>query len=546
MELRGDIMSDYSSINITQSEIDSDKWKLTLYKRIKDRTPYEKTEQLTISQVTGRLVGIGYDETEYYLSLYELYTSDEVHVLSEELNKEISQDMFQRVQKIIMINQKEKGLSVNRIVAFMEGEQLIPKHPNQTLHRLLRNAFMTVLDTFKKLHENSLNSPDFRRVLVDLVKWSWNHLDPWLQEADPEEEMPRVIWYGEASKSQLYFLYYLMLLGCDVLLFHPGGKDQFAELDPDQSVSKLVEYPTNGEVEPFPTEKPDRQSTVAYRATQELNDVLFHDGSQLYKPWQFRDSMPSAVTLKTTYDELFLISQEKAFVRPNFQATRGEVQIPTIFAKIMGVSENKKEYWSRLHSLIEHKNTTLIRHFPFTAEVKANNRFHYQHALGGDGCLEPEKMMAGNWWQYKHLPDGAQRAIAHVISKMCESPRLIPLNHEKLEDVKLYLFSQATDLSQEDLKLIQKFDYSQEVPKLVLFNNEINGTLSRSDAARLLFFNELGVDIAVYNPPGHNCIEQFIESNVFDTHWLEEMSFELDFKEPSFVRRIFQSLKSHK
>jgi hypothetical protein len=539
-------MSDYSSINMTQAEIDSDKWKLTLYKNLNERTPYEKNEQLTFCQVTGRILGIGYDETDYYLSLYELYSSGEVHVLSEELNKEISPDMFQRVQKIIMINQKEKGLSVNRIVAFMEGERLIPDHLDHPLHRLLRQSLISVLDTFQKQHNDGLNSPDFRRVLVDLVKWSWNHLDPWLKETNHEVEMPRVIWYGDATKSQLYFLYYMMTVGCDVLIFHPEGKDQFADLDPDQDFSKVINYPTKGELEPFPTEKPDRQSTVAYRATQELNEVLFHDGSQLYKPWQFRDSLPSSVTLKTTYDELFMILKEKAFVRPNFHATREQVQIPAIFAKIMGVSTNKKEYWSRLHSLVEDKNTVLIQHFPFTTEVKANHTFHYQHSMGKDGTLDVEKMVTGNWWQYKHLPGGVQRAIAHVISKMCESPRLLPLNHERIEDVQLYLFTQTTDLSMEDLKIIQKFDYSQDVPKLVLFNNEMNGMLSRSDAARLLFFNELGVDITVYNPPGHNCIEQYIHSNVFDTHWLEEMSFELEFKEPSFVRRIFKTLKSQK
>jgi Putative component of 'biosynthetic module' len=537
-------MSDYSSIQITQAEIDSDKWKLTLNKKLNERTPYEKSEVLKICQVTGRMVGIGYDETDYYLSLHELYSSDDVHVLSEVLNKEIPPEMFQRVQKILMINQKENGLSVNRMVAFMEGERLLPAHSNPQLHRLLRKSLISVLDMFQKTHKDGLSDPDFRRVLVDIVKWSWNHLDPWLKESDPEVEMPRIIWYGDATKSQLYFLYYMMTIGCDVLIFHPEGKDEFAALDPNQAISKVVNYPTKGEPAPFPREKPDRQSTVAYRATQELNDVLFHDGSQMFKPWQFRDSLPSSVTLKTTYDELFLISKEKAFVRPNFHATRKQVEIPAIFAKIMGVSTNKKEYWSRLHSLVEDKNAMMIQHFPFTKEVKANHTFHYQHAMGKDGILDVHKIITGNWWQYRHLPDGVQRAIANVISNMCANPRMLPLNHESIEDVRLYLFTQATDLSQEDLKLIQKFDYSQDVPKLVLFNNEINGMLSRSDAARLLFFNELGVDITVYNPPGHNCIEQYIESSVFDTHWLEEMSFELEFKEPSFVKRFFRTLKS--
>lgn len=53
-------------------------------------------------------------------------------------------------------------------------------------------------------------------------------------------KMPAVIWYGEANKSQLYFLYYVMLIGCDVVLFHPEGKDQFRELDPEEKLTLLI------------------------------------------------------------------------------------------------------------------------------------------------------------------------------------------------------------------------------------------------------------------------------------------------------------------
>ncbi|MGD6830739.1 YceG family protein [Sutcliffiella halmapala] len=538
-------MSNISSIKITQTNLDSDKWKLTLFKTLPERTPYEKNTVYQYSQVAGRILGTYYDETEYYLFLYELFISEKVHVLSEILDKSISPERFQSVQRVHMINQKEKGLSVNRFVAFLEGERLIPRHENPLLHRQLRQSLISVLEKFRRLHKEGFNHPDFRRVLVDIVKWSWNHLHVWLKECNPELEMPRVIWYGEASKSQLYFLHYLLLVGCDVLIFHPEGKDDFAQLDPDQEFTKIVKQPATGKLEPFPTEKPDRKSTVAYRATQELNEVLFHEGSHLYKPWQFREHLPSSITLKTTYDELFLISKEKAFLRPDFEATRNDVQIPCVFAKIIGISTNKKEYWERFHGLTEIKQTNLIHQFPFTKEIKANYKFHYQHALGRDGKLDPAKMITSNWWQYNHLPEGIQLAIAHVVSNMCASPRLLPMNNEKLEDVQLYLFTQATELPENHVKIIQKFDYSQEVPKLVLYNNELNGSISRSDAARLLFFNEFGLDILIYNPPGHNCMENFIVTNTFDTHWLEEMSYhqELKEKETSLIKKLFNTIK---
>ncbi|MFK3961530.1 YceG family protein [Pseudalkalibacillus hwajinpoensis] len=536
-------MSHYDQILIKKTSLDDENLNELLFKPFPERTPYENGNELLITQIVGRFLGSYYDENEYFLQLHELSNSNYFHVLSEELNKVISPERLQAIQSIHSINQKENGLSANRFVAFLEGAKLIPSHKNPALHRHLRKSLISILELFEKQHNGGFSHPEFRRVLVDLMKWTWNHLDPWLEDADFEIKMPGIVWYGEATTSQQYFLLYLVQLGCDVLYFHPEGIDSFDELDPDGELMEKRKLPTTVALEPFPIEKPERRSTVAYRATKEMDTVLHHEGSQLFKPWQLRNYSPKSVTLKTTYDELFLIAKEKAFIRPNFKVEDGTVHIPSLFAKIMGVSENKKEYWNRLQDISEAKSTTMIRQFPFTQETRANQKFHYQHTMNREGMLDPELMMQGNWWQYKHLPNETQKAIGQAISRMCANPKLLPEGNETEEDIKLYLFSQTTKIPEEFVHLIQTFDYSQEVPKVVLYNTEMNGTLSRSDAAVLHLLNEFGIDIILYNPPGHQCIERYLDSNQFDTHWLEEMAFRQDFKEPSVFRKLFKSIK---
>ncbi|TKD68267.1 YceG family protein [Pseudalkalibacillus hwajinpoensis] len=536
-------MSHYERILIKNASLDDENLNNLLFKPFPERNPYENGKELIINQIAGRFLGSYYDENEYFLHLHEFYKSEKFHVLSEELNKVITPERLQAIQSIHSINQKENGLSANRFVAFLEGATLIPSHPDQTMHRHIRKSLITILELFEQHHKDGFNHPDFRRVLVDLMKWTWNHLDPWLKESDIQIEMPGIVWYGEASKSQQYFLLYSIVLGCDVLYFHPEGIDSFATIDPEERFIKKKTLPSTVGLEPFPMEKPERRSTVAYRATKEMDTVLHHEGSQLFKPWQLRNYSPKSITLKTTYDELFLIAKEKAFIRPNFKAEKGTVHIPSLFAKIMGVSENRKEYWNRLQDLSESKSTVMIREFPFTTETRANQKFHYQHSLNRDGVLDPELMMQGNWWQYKHLPIETQKAIGHAISRMCAAPKLLPEGSEREEDTKLYLFSQTTTLPEEFVNLMQTFDYSQEIPKVVLYNTEMNGTLSRSDAVVLNLLNEFGLDIILYNPPGHQCIERYIDSSHFDIHWLEEMAFRQDFKEPSVFRKLFKSIK---
>ena len=82
-----------------------------------------------------------------------------------------------------------------------------------------------------KKEANGLKSHELQRVLVDLIKWSNNHLNESLKQATTETNMPKFLWYGDLKKSHQYFLYYLLTLGCDVVIFHPRGQDVLSIMD---------------------------------------------------------------------------------------------------------------------------------------------------------------------------------------------------------------------------------------------------------------------------------------------------------------------------
>ncbi|XBP67280.1 YceG family protein [Bacillus velezensis] len=432
---------------IRKAEPENDDWETFLMRPLPERPGYERENGLAFTRLAVRILGTPYDETEYYSKLFELSSHENIHVLSETLDKTIAPETFQALQSTFIRSiKKRKGFRFPGLSRFSMGAGPLAKHADPLMHRRLRTAFMTLLETFADRHENGLNHPDFRRVLLDVSKFSLNHLNPWLEQADIEREMPKVVWYGDATKSQLYFLYYLMLIGCDVLLFHPAAEDPFSLIDPDEELSFVIKLPATGGLEPFPKEKPDRTSTTAYRSTKEIEHVLNHEESMMYKPWQFREHTPQSVTLKTTYDELFLIAKERAFIRPQFKADRERVAVPNLFAKVMGVSKDTKEYWNRLHTAADYQETHMIRSFPFTEELKANYQYHYSQVLNEKGEVDADRLKRSNIWQYKHLPSGVQSAIANVISDMCRNPGLKALPGEQSRDAAIYLFRQATNL----------------------------------------------------------------------------------------------------
>lgn len=504
------------------------------------RKGYEEGENVyKIPQVAGRFLGVPHNEDEYAEMLYALKneTANSI-VLSGNLNKVITNEHRQAIQKMLMIHTEEKGLSINRFIAFLEGERLLPKGSDESYSVHIRQSFRKVLELFASQHEKGLLDADFRRVFTDLVKWQFNHISIWLAE----NTRPVITWYGDATKSEQYFLLYLLLLGYDVLMFHPEATDIMKQLDHAEVFSKVFRYPKTSPLKPFPETKPVRKGTVAFRASQEIDELLHQDQSMLYKSWQFRDYLSRSITLKTTYDELYIVMRERAFIRPNFEVADETVYVPTIFSKVSGISKNKRHYWDRIHELTEYELASTIRTFPFTKEVKANNHFHYQNALGETGRLNPDKMMAANWWRYRELPSGLQKNIASAISRYCELPKLKPLPHENMYELQLYLFTQSMEISPQLLRMLQQFDYSQSVPRIILFNTDKNGKLSRSDSAELLLMNELGVDVVLFNPTGQNDIEQYVSEDLYDDHWLEDVSFNEEFKEASLLKRVIKKI----
>jgi hypothetical protein len=521
-------------------------WLGMLQKPLPERPEFSiENGTIQISQVIAEFFGVPIDTDEYYNQLFDFATEKQwkLQLLSvESLDKTIENALFQSIQRVLNINQ-EQNLSVNRFTAFLEGEKLLLKSPVPAIHRKLREAMIATLELYSSQETGGLKNHELRRILVDMIKWSINHLQPLLDDADPEREMPKFLWYGDFKKSHQYFLYYLIKLGCDIVIFHPEGKDILEGMSVDGVF--IHRYPKSQHPEHFPREKRSRKTTVAYRASKEIETILNQEGSGLYKPWQLRDYTPSSVTLKTTYDELFMIAKEIAMIRPDFTVSNGQVKIPSLFAKIQGVSKNRKEYWERLHSLDEQEDSLLVRQLPFTIPSNGDFRFHYRNALGKDGLIDPDKVIGGHYWPYSFLPSGLQKGIANAVRTICDKPGLKPLPMESMEEVKIYLFTQTMFMPKKVIQLLEKFDYSQKVPKLIIFNNEKTGMLSRADAALLLLLNQFGIDLIVYNPTGHNDIENYLHEQLFDIHWLEDVVFDLEFKEPSvsiFKKGLFQGI----
>ena len=526
----------YNQINWTTMELTKENYKTAIELAYSKRSVYkEVADHVQYSQVFGIISGVHFHEEDYLNELFDfIHDKKTLHLIGKDfLNKQINNAHFQSIQKIMNIHQEQK-LSVNRFVAFLDGEMLLPKSNQPVIHRNIRKSFIEILKIFEANSPNGLGNPDLRRILVDLVKWSTNHLSE-LKNISKIEDLPKFLWFGSATLSQQYFLLFLYKLGIDCLIYDSEKNGSFIGLE---NVPK-IELDQAKQLE-FPNERVQRATTVAFRAAREIDTMLQTDESVFFRPWALREHSVQSLTLKTTYDEMFIMSRAESFIRPNFKVQNQVVTIPVVFGKIMGVSKNRKEYWDRFHELKDHENSYLINQFPILNETSADFRMHYKNALTNKNKLAKEKLFRGNYWtNFVRLPQNVQNTIAEGLIETVESSNLVTrLGNETEEDIKIYIFKQVTRLPQEIVRMIQKFDFSKEVPKIVLYINEKTGFLSRADAVLLLFLNKIGFDIFIYNPTGHNDIEQYIATELYDIHWLDDMVFDLEIKDNSIKKRI--------
>lgn len=499
-------------------------------------------EHLTYPQLVCQYVGVSLDDDEYFSILHTQVNDSlgKLTILSGALNKEIPAEKLQDINKLFNMQRQGKGLSSSRMVAFLDGHSLLPRLKDLNLNRRIRTVLIDILKKLQATYVNGTLHHEYRRITTDLVKWIFNHVEPALEKVDFETGLPAYLWYGSATPSEKWFLTYLAEFGFHLVIFNPCDETwpkQMLAIDEDHSFRfpKIASEPKT-----LPEEIPKIAGTVAFKATQEINEIMHHEDSGLYKPFQFKSYSTNSIRLKTTEDEAFLIAKERAMIRPYFGVNNRQVTIPVVFAKLMGIDKNRKRFWNNVHSLTEREDTHTIRHFPFTKEQKTNQLFHYRDALGPNGLLDPKKMKSANWWTYSKLPVGTQTVIGETIAKHVEDPILLRQGNETMEDLQLYAFSQSMQLPDFVIRLLQTFDYPQFVPTIFLYNEENGPELSRSDANALCMMHLLGLDIIIVNPKGHQDIEKWIQEGTFDQHWMDDRSFNEPFKQISVVQKIFK------
>ncbi len=467
---------------------------------------------------------------EYYNNLYQLdktlRSRQNGYIrLTDQLaapeNKEIStyKSKLQHAGTTLLYG-SEKDLFINRII----NAKILPSTINQPLNNTIKKAFMDIMNLFDKLEPNS-GIYKMESFALKMLCWINNYFK-YLYKSFDFKENPRILYYGDIKNHEICLLIYFSKIGCDVLYVNSDIEkdDIFKQIDIKQEYTKLIQNEFSKELEKFPEhERKVRKATVAYNASQEIQQVIYNEDVGLFKPWQFENSMTRTVTLKTTYDELKILWNEEAKIRPEFKVVENTVYVPNLFAKIKGTHENLAQYWQDYKKLAAAKNTHVITSVPFT-KINYSKRDLYASAflINDSGLIDREKLFSSNFYKYGYLRTSLQEFIINKTEELIKADLFINSNKE----LPLKILMTILTMDENVLNLIEFFDYPGDIPKLVIFDGT-KDVFSDEDAIIIAFLNLVGIDMAVFTPTNYNNIELKLKKGLLDIHQLSSVHLDL-------------------
>lgn len=486
----------------------------------------------------------------YYNSIFNLdkklknikngYVKFENHVPMPS-NEETSNILNDFSKNITFFDINKKDTFIQKIMNLKS----FPKSKDANMNSLIRNAFKQTINIYLE-KESNINLSKAQNFLVKLISWINRYIDE-LFKYSIKEDNPKILYYGEIKKHEVYFLIYCSKLGCDIVYINSDfhGDESFEAIDSNEIYTKLTKLNTSSLLEDFPLiEKYIKKATVAYNASQEIQQVIYGETETgLFKPRQFENGTTKAVGLKTTYDELKLLWNEPSKIRPEFKVDLNTVYIPNLFVKINGVFEDIKNYWTDYKYFSTSKNTYVIKKVPFTNVTYSKQDLSSSAFLFDDkGMLDSNKLYQSPLYKLGYLKKSLQDFLVYKINE------LILSNILKNAAINKYkILMTIINMQEEILKLLEQFDYTQDVPKIVFYLNS-KDNFSNEDSILIAFLNLVGFDICIFTPTNYNNIEFYLDENLFDVLQLPNVAFDLQIpnllkfnndNKKSFINKIF-------
>lgn len=342
-------------------------------------------------------------------------------------------------------------------------------------------------------------------------KWQGELFRGWKAPA-----VPCFIYFGNGSKERdVLFLRMLAYMPVDVLIIQPNLNDmcliEDSRLKTEMSLEslELSTFPKNARIIHVATE--------CYQAERDLDSM----DMGVYRHQQF--SKARVLPIQASLYEIEEIWHQEILERPNAEISQGVVNMPVLFSKISGVSQDKEEdYWLYVKKYLT-PETILIPKLPFASLSSAAQGMADFYK---NGKLLKEQIKTSRYYNYNLLRSDMQEHMLNCLQEILELKIIRNVAH-----VEQIIVATAMSLNRAICQRIQQFDFTRKSPKLIILHTtEALGTIQ--DAIQVAFLSRIGFDILIFAPTGYQCVEQWYNYPIVDEH--QEGAYHYDYRIPDF------------
>ncbi len=414
-------------------------------------------------------------------------------------------------EELNAIRRRSRYASAEEMIVDLAGN--LPADAPDALQRLMQRAFTQVMRLAEKDQSNPNRLLTAAVVLLCRIR-RWH--GPLLRGWKPGEVPAFILMGGCADADDALYVRWLARMPVDVLLPVPNlGKpcaladDMLLELTGEESLDATK----------FPRDDATlRLSTMAASAERDLDALLYAD-SGIYRNRQF--ARANAVTLRTTWDELFILWDQELRYRPGFSADGASVNIPVLYAKVSGVEGGKlSAYWQKVRQLAG-EDALYVRQLPMPQEGDSFQALAQKY-LKNDR-IDREGLKRDRRYPFGLLREALQEHIFDKLQLMLDR-RIIKGTF--VNGTEYTVLATALGMGKALLRMLQAFDFTRKSPKVVCVDAKENGA-TLQDAILLTLLNLLGFDVALFVPTGYQTIERFLADNLPVEHQIGEYVYDL-------------------
>lgn len=396
---------------------------------------------------------------------------------------------------------------------------------------VVNKIFLKALDYVVPLaikNEKFFNDSVRNNFITKLIVWAYVHL----KNIDFNLDInPKCIYYGNIQRHEIYFLMVLHLMSFDVLYLNPLKEEYWLSIDCD-NISELVNSLQITDVETFYDKvKKGSLIEVSESITKQLKKDIekeLYTTTGVYRDWQFRDGYTKSLFMDTLVEDLNVCWNEPAKLRDGFAVNGDVVTVPCFFQKIEGLYNDEEKYANLVNHCVSTPNTLLINDCRLSSDIEiSDNMYQLMFCQLSDGTFDLDEIKKLPIYKFSKYSEEVQNFMLKKFNETILDDKLYSFNLSR-EDM-LQLLVLVLHINEEIIRLVDNFDFTNNIPKIVIFlNNE--DKLSVNMLLLLGYIHKMGFDVVIFNPSGLFNTNSVIKSNRINTIRLQQMKYDVLYK----------------